>query len=108
MNRKTITSLICILLLAVLAAPALGQSPTQSYGSAPIPAPAGTSASKGSGGSGGPGKAATAATATRTVSPSSSKRLPFTGVDVRLVALGGITLLTAGFALRRGTRPSIH
>ena len=37
------------------------------------------------------------------VSGSSSKSLPFTGITVWLLALGGITLMGAGLAVRRIT-----
>jgi hypothetical protein len=34
-----------------------------------------------------------------------TKRLPFTGIDVRLLVLGGFGLLGTGYALRRRIRP---
>jgi hypothetical protein len=41
---------------------------------------------------------------TSTLSSSTSGTLPFTGVDVALLAAGGITLLGAGFVVRRLSR----
>jgi len=100
MSRNLIRFSICTLvLMALVAAPAFAQSPVDSYSSTPIPAPAGTSATYN-----GP---SAPATTTRIVHPSSNHRLPFTGVDIRLIGLGGITLLGAGFVLRRRTRPSV-
>lgn len=97
MNRRNVISLLCSCLLVLSAAPAMAQTPTDSYGpTIPLPKL--------------PDSSSTAAfkTANQTRSVAATpKRLPFTGVDVRLIALGGTILLGAGFALRRGTRPRV-
>jgi hypothetical protein len=38
--------------------------------------------------------------------PSSSASLPFSGLDLGLIAAGGLLLLAMGFGLRRATRSS--
>jgi hypothetical protein len=41
---------------------------------------------------------------TRTTTPTSTSQLPFTGLDVVLLVVGGGTLLGAGFVVRRLSR----
>jgi hypothetical protein len=41
---------------------------------------------------------------TQTTTPTSSSQLPFTGLDVVLLVVGGGTLLGAGFVVRRLSR----
>jgi hypothetical protein len=87
--------------LAFSAAPAVAQNPVNGgYGRTPIPLPSVRSGEPSS------NVASSRTAASRTVS--SPKRLPFTGIDVRLLILGGVGLVGAGYGLRRRTRPHIR
>jgi hypothetical protein len=84
---------LCGATLALSSAPALAQTPLNGgYPPTPIPLPPVHRHEPSS----------TVATS-RTVSP--PKRLPFTGVDVRLLFLSGVGLFGVGYGLRRRTRP---
>ncbi len=91
MNRRiSIISVVCCLVLALSAVSATAQSPAvggyRSFHAVHRPTSQTASSNQ-----------------TRTVA--SPNRLPFTGVDVRLIVLGGIVLLAGGYGLRRGSRP---
>ncbi len=82
--RRITSLLICMLFVLALAVPAFGQSPTRdAYQGL---------AGAGQGGSGG-----------ETVSADGGS-LPFTGLELSLIALAGVGLLGAGIAVRRATR----
>jgi hypothetical protein len=97
--RRTILSVASVLVLGITPSVALADSPSEGgYNSTPIVVPAsavnGASAQNST-----PAATPTAAvTKTKTVSSSS---LPFTGLDVGLMALVAAGLLGLGFALRR-------
>ena len=84
------------------ASPALGASPSRDgYLTTPINVPPtvqGATATQV------PTQAPAAAVATPTPPKSTGSSLPFTGLDIGLVAGAAILLLGLGFALRRGTR----
>ena len=84
--RKITTLLVCFVALLAFAAPAFAQTATQdAYGNL-----AGTQAGPGSGGS--------------VQATSGDSTLPFTGLQLGLVAVAGVGLLGVGVALRRGSR----
>ena len=112
MMRIFVAAAMCCTLVAGLSvSPALAQSsgPTQSYSSTPIPLPntSGVSASQESNQTA-TNEASTNAEQTQSVSGVSGRRLPFTGIDVRLLILGGLTLIGTGLGLRRGSRAAPH
>jgi hypothetical protein len=80
-----------------LAAPAFGQSATEdAYGGI-----AGVQEFSGGGGGGG----SHAVLASETTS-SGSGTLPFTGLDIGLIALAGVALVGTGLVIRRTNRPA--
>ena len=104
-SLKNIVALVAMLLLSLaLTAPAaFGQSSRDAYVE-PGPAtldrvPGGTNGGSAPGANGGsvPGAQAQQAQA-------SEGELPFTGLDVALIAAAGVSLLLMGFAMRRLTR----
>src|SRR5260370_4147265 len=96
MTRRRVVLVLCSAVVALPATPALAQTPVNGgYPSTLIPLPPVHRNEPSS-------QVSTARTA-RTVTP--TKRLPFTGVDVRLLVLGRIGLLRVGYGLRRRTRP---
>ncbi len=99
MNRRiSIISVVCCLVLALSAVSAAAQSPAAGgYRSFhPVNRPTSQTGTT-------PDGSTASSNQTRTVA--SPNRLPFTGVDVRLIVLGGIVLLASGYGLRRGSRP---
>jgi hypothetical protein len=93
MNRRSAVLVLCSAFLALSAAPALAQTPLNGgYPPTPIPLPPVHQHEPSS-----------TVSTSRTVAP--PKRLPFTGVDVRLILLCGVGLLGTGSGLRRRTRP---
>jgi hypothetical protein len=107
MTRTLFTTLIATL---TLAAPAMAQDPVRdAYGGAGNVASE-TAESAGPGGGGvrgvategaGPGGGVTEQAVAR---PLGGDELPFTGLDVGLIAVGGIVLLALGFGVRRVSR----
>jgi len=96
MNRRSVAFVLSSAVLAFSAAPAVAQNPVNGgYGRTPIPLPSVHS-----------GEPSSNVAASRTVS--SPKKLPFTGIDVRLLILGGVGLVGAGYGLRRRTRSQIR
>ncbi|HUA70462.1 MAG TPA: hypothetical protein VMA96_05260 [Solirubrobacteraceae bacterium] len=96
---KRITALVGVLGVLALAIPsiALGSSTCQAYG--PQTCDSVSSGTSGTGsGSGTPGST------TVTTAVNSSGTLPFTGLDVVLLVVGGGALLSAGFVVRRLSR----
>jgi len=94
---KRITALVGVLGVLALAVPsiALGISTCQAYG--PQTCDSVSSGTSGTG-SGTPGST------TVTTAVNSSGTLPFTGLDVVLLVVGGGALLSAGFVVRRLSR----
>jgi hypothetical protein len=93
MTRRRVVLVLCSAVVALPAAPALAQTPVNGgYPSTLVPLPPVHR-----------GEPSSQVSTARSVSP--TKRLPFTGVDVRLLVLGGIGLLGVGYGLRRRTRP---
>lgn len=94
---KRITAVVAAVIALVVPASALGQSPTcQSYNPQLCSSVnANTSAT-------GPANAAASSTGATTSNTSST--LPFTGLDVVLLVVGGGALLSAGFVIRRVAR----
>ncbi len=93
--------LVVVALALVAVAPAYGQSAaTDAYGGKS----GGVLGAVNSGGGGGTPSAPAPAPQVQTAS-SSSGSLPFTGLDVGLLALGGIGLVGVGVGLRRFARP---
>lgn len=82
--RRITSLLVCVLFVLALAVPAYAQSPTQDAyeGVAGVEQGGGGSESASGGGDG---------------------SLPFTGLELAFVALAGVGLLGAGFAVRRAT-----
>jgi len=105
MNRRiSIISVVCCLVLALSAVSATAQSPAAGgYRSFhPVHRPTSQTGTTPDASTSPDGSTASS-NQTRTVA--SPNRLPFTGVDVRLIVLGGIVLLASGYGLRRGSRP---
>jgi hypothetical protein len=87
---RRVVWLVCGIAVLATAAPAVAQSPTQggySPGGPPVVVPKE------------PREPQNRAVTAR------PRRLAFTGLDVRLIVLGGLCLLGAGYALRRVSSP---
>jgi hypothetical protein len=101
--RRTILSVASVLVLGITPSVALADSPSEGgYNSTPIVVPA--SAVNGASAQNSTPAATPAATPTAAVTKTktvSSSSLPFTGLDVGLMALVAAGLLGLGFALRR-------
>jgi hypothetical protein len=96
---KRLALLMAVVAVALaLAAPAFAQSPTSD-----------TYAGKGGGIVGtvnsGNGPSASAPQQVQVASSNGSGSLPFTGLDIGLLALGGVALVGVGIGLRRFARP---
>ena len=105
-GRNPVPTLVTVLVVLALAAPAsaFGASPaTDQYGSRSQQIAA-TGAGGSSGGGGAPGQTASAGS---TASGNSAiGGLPFTGLDLGLMALAAIALLGGGFTLRWLANPA--
>jgi hypothetical protein len=100
---KTISSLLlAVVLCLALSTVAFGQSSVQGYNDV-----AGQVQSQVGGGGDGTSPSSTSPSSTTPVSQASSGgSLPFTGLDVALLAGAGGLLVAAGFGMRRLTRSS--
>jgi hypothetical protein len=105
--RSTRVIAVSLAVLGLSAAPALATDPAQDgYNAMPIAVPPSQSQSpqvEGASVTNSPA-AASAPVAATTRPTSAGSSLPFTGLDVGIVAAVAVLLLGLGFALRRGTR----
>lgn len=100
---KRLALLMAVVALAlVVAVPAYGQDAVgDTYGGKG----GGIVGTVDSGNSGGEGPSAPAPQQTQVASTSDEGSLPFTGLDIGLLALGGVALVGVGVGLRRFARP---
>jgi hypothetical protein len=88
--KRIVALLICIAVLIPGAATALANSSQSSYGQSDVQSVSGSRSS---------------AASSPSTNSASTGSLPFTGLDVGALAVGGIVLLGAGIAVRRMSAP---
>lgn len=104
MTRKTIALCLCVLGLATPAA--LAQTPSQTgYGETPVlpPPQSGAAGESNAFAPAAPAAGAKVTSASTGAADSNTGSLPFTGMDIGVIALMAALLLGAGVGLRRAT-----
>jgi hypothetical protein len=102
---KRIAFLAAVIVALAVSAPAYGQSATgDAYGHSGGGILGAVDSGNGGGGGGGNAGTSTPAPTQVVAATSTDGSLPFTGMDLGLLALGGVVLLGVGFGLRRVAR----